>query len=319
MPPPIRFFSVRVPTMDRPAVTNLLSELTGTWSTGPAVATSELGEARTALASAFASGLRSDDLSAPSVSRLRLTAAGEDLRPLETIVAMLKPGPAPDVRPFVRSAADLDPASRANIAGMKVARTLGPFVNELGIDHFVDLIPLTKKIPIETAGSILALLELETLAIPLPKTLQLGVGSLWIAVRALVGGTSAGFVGLAFSKAVAEFTNVHAAPGGALLLKAGSKLTLQLTLEHPPAQPPAPPIGVDASNMVLNLPAHVTFVFETTGATVSALDDSSATVYSTAVALKRNAVQPRVDSLGLSYVLVPCDVSTTSFVVGTCA
>lgn len=307
--------------MDRSGIVASLTEITGTWSTGRGVASADLSEARTILASALASGARSEDLSTPGAGRVRLAAGVQGREAIETLVGRLRPAPAPDVRPFIRSAVDLDPSSRANIAGMKVAKTLGPFIDQLGIEHFVDLIPLPKKIPIESSSGVLALLIIDAPTVhpsPPQQNVQLGAGSLWISVSALVGGTGTGFVGLAFSKAVEELVNVQSAPDGGLLLKPGSKLTLELTLA--PETPPAPtsPIGRDAANMALNLPAHATIVFQSSGATVSAFDDSSATVYGSTFTLKRKAVQPQVVNLGLSFLTLPCDLLNIRFAVTAC-
>ena len=43
--------------------------------------------------------------------------------------------------PYVRNATDIDPASNANVVGMKVDKTLGPFVDSFGVAHWLDLIP----------------------------------------------------------------------------------------------------------------------------------------------------------------------------------
>src|SRR5262249_40009571 len=137
---------------------------------------------------------------------------------------------ASPARAFVRSALDLDPLARQNASGMKVEKTLGPFVDRLGIEHFVDLIPVPHKFSIESAGGTLGLLVLDKVLVPSapPRPIKLGAGSLWVAVRALIGGAAAGFVGIEFSDGTAEAVNVSSGPGGSLVLKAGSKLTLHL-------------------------------------------------------------------------------------------
>jgi hypothetical protein len=56
---------------------------------------------------------------------------------------------------------------------MKVARTLGPFIDGLGISHFVDLIPVPVKVPIIGASGALGLLVLDGLPLPPPGPLPL--------------------------------------------------------------------------------------------------------------------------------------------------
>src|SRR5262249_55582873 len=98
---------------------------------------------------------------------------------IEMLVSALPPIAAPAVRPFVRSALDLDPVLRESIAGMKVERTLGPFVDQLGIEHFVDLLTIRPKFPIEGTSGTLALLVLDKTPAPPPSAgpIHMGAGA----------------------------------------------------------------------------------------------------------------------------------------------
>lgn len=305
--------------MERHALLEALSEITGTWSSpaGPAALT----EARRAIADSLLSGAAAQDISPAARSRAPLTPSSPaSLETLQSLLAGLPPPAAPAVRPFVRSALGLDPGARGAVAGMKIERTLGPFVDVMGIEHFVDLLPIPRKYPIEGPSGALALLILDTTPVPRPGPIKLGAGSIWIAVSALAGGAAAGFVGLEFSEGSAELVNVHAGPGGSLVLKPGSKLTLRLTLVHkaPPAPPPGV-IGADAAALKVTPPSQVALLLEAVGAEFTALEDALATLYDSSFVATRNAAKPRVRDYGTPYLLVPCDVSVPSFAIGSCA
>jgi hypothetical protein len=307
--------------MDRPALVEALAGIAGTWSS-PRGDSAALAEARRALAASLLAGATPHELSPAAASHAPLSpASAADRHALETLIAGLHPTPEPTVRSFVRSAMDLDPGALQGVAGMKVEKTLGPFIDRLGIEHFVDLLGIPKKIAIEGTGGALALLILGKVPQPSPQPapVKLGPGSLWIAVHALIGGTAAGFVGLEFSEGTAELVNVQSGPGGALMLKAGSKLTLHLTLAHTTPPVVTSSVGGDAVALSVTLPAHVTIVFEAPGAAITALDDSAAALYTTSFKLTRNAAKPHVSTYGAPYILVPCNVSLASFAVSTCA
>ena len=89
---------------------------------------------------------------------------------------------------------------------------------------------------------------------------------------------AAGFVGLAFSKSQVELLGVDPAPGGGLLPQAGSELTLSLTRAPATSALSVSPIGRDAEQLTVTLPATVTIVFEAAGAAFTAVAPSSAIV-----------------------------------------
>lgn len=306
--------------MGRPALVDTLAAITGSWS-APGDRAAELDLARQIIARALAAGIPAEQIHPGSTSITRFAAPAPAAQPaIETLVGAMSPEAAPTIRPFVRGALDLDPALRETVASMKVERTLGPFIDSLGIEHFVDLLPIRPKFPIEGASGTLALLVLDRAPSPThPGPIRIGAGALWIAVRAVVGGTATGFFGLEFSGGMADALNVQSGPGGALVLKAGSKLSLKLTLVQKPSVGGPSPIGGDATALKLTLPAQVTLVFEAPGAAITALDNASATLYGTNFTLTRNAAKPRVTTYGTPHLLAPCSVSISNFAVGTCA
>ena len=92
-------------------------------------------------------------------------------------------------------------------------KTLGPFVDKVGANHWVDLFPIVKKLTIEsTTHGVLA----ELIARTVPPA-NLGAGSLWIAQSALgVAGT--GYIGLAFSKGTSHVMGTLQTPPGKIVI-----------------------------------------------------------------------------------------------------
>jgi hypothetical protein len=316
--------------MDRPAIADALTRITGTWAVGRGAADADLAAARSALAGLLLTESRPDDVRAALAGRAGIAPVEAGSRAaIERIVEQLPEAPSQDLRVFIRYGSVLDPAALAGVAGMKVSRTLGPFIDELGTAHLVDLIPIPRKIPIEGIAGALALLVLDRLPLPQPpeqslalphlppQRIAIGPGSLWVAVHAVLGGTTTGYVGLAFAKGEVELVNVRAAPGGGLLLQAGSRLTLSLALAHPTPAPVVSPIGRDAAQMTVDLPATVTIVFQSTGAVFTAVGASSATVYGTGFTLTRNAAAPHLRSFDLSYLVLPCGASIPTFAIAS--
>jgi hypothetical protein len=317
--------------MDRPAIADALTRITGTWVAGRGTAGADLAAARSALAGLLLTESRPDDVRTALAGRAGIAPVEAGARAaIERIVEQLPEAPSQDLRVFIRHGSVLDPAALAGIAGMKASRTLGPFIDELGTAHLVDLIPIPRKIPIEGIAGALALLVLDRLPLPqLPEhslalphppaqRIAIGAGSLWVAVHAVLGGTTTGYVGLAFTKGEVELVNVHAAPGGGLLLQAGSRLTLSLTLGHPAPPPVVSPTGRDAAQMTVDLPATVTIAFQSTGAVFTAVGASSGTVYGTGFTLTRDAAGPHLRSFDLSYLVLPCSASIATFAIASC-
>src|SRR5262249_14287481 len=146
--------------MDRRSVVEVLAGITGTWSS-PRGDYDALTEARRVIGTALLAGTSVDELSTRDPLRAHLIPESVvDDRTLEAEVVGMRAASEPTVRPFVRSAMDLDPGSLQSIVGMKVDRSLGPFIDRLGIEHFVDLLPIPKKFPIEGTAGPLALLIL---------------------------------------------------------------------------------------------------------------------------------------------------------------
>ncbi len=294
--------------MDAAAIAEALDQLTGSWAPEGAATATDLAEARQYLARALASGVAAGALHA--VPDLR-TPPPSGARPLiDAIAQRVQPEPAPMVVPYLRRATDIDPRIGAGAAGMAVSKTLGPFVDGFGVPHWIDLIPLPRKIPISSAtrgilGYLITTAQTAT---------TLGAGSVWVSVGALnVPAAPSGAVGVSFSGGTVKKTGAVTASPNGITIAAGGALSLTLTLAPPVPQPGNPAVGRDARQMTLALPAQVVVEFTAAGAAFVTIAPSSATVYGATVELKRNALKPRLVTIGLDWVLFPCDVSAAQF------
>ena len=214
----------------------------------------------------------------------------------------------------LRSSTDFGALASA-VAGTQpqVSRTLGPFVDGLGVSHWVDLIPLTAKMAVSTAaGQVLGYLIVNSFAA------NLGGGSLWIDVNAIdppLAGS--GFAGLSFSSGTVTRSGSVTGWGTQVTIGAGGSLRLDL---HPAPPSPAaglPGLGQDAEAMQLTLPASVAVVFTDSGVAVTEVGDSAATVYGTSFSLTRNQTAPQLVTGQLDYLVFPCDASIQTFAFGS--
>jgi hypothetical protein len=294
--------------MKTAAIADALNQTTGTWQPFAAATPGDLELARTNLAAALASGISPESMHATPAFHAPSVDGGAAIEKIVHGVAPKKS--TPTVLPRVRNLTDIDPALAASVAGMKVEKTLGPFIDAFGALHWIDLIPIPTKIPISsvTRGVIGYLI----VANPSAKTLK--AGSVWIATAALdIPLLATGAVGLSFFSGTAKVAGSVSITNSGIKIGAGGTLTLTLTLAPPAVPPGTPPIGADARAMTLSLPATVTIEFAEPGVAFTSIDDSSATVYGTSFSLKRNTAKPRGATAGLGYVLFPCDPSISEF------
>ena len=294
--------------MNMSAIADELDQITGSWKPSAAATLDDLTVARKILADALLSGFTTSSLHGQTVFQTK-TVTGE-IDTIDKIVESSSAQAVPTQRPTVRSVTNIDPKLMADVAGMKVEKSLGPFADSLGVLHWIDLIPIPTKIPIHSA----TLGDIGFLIVDDPTTGVLNAGSLWIAASALkIPSLTAGAVGLSFSSGVVKTAGLVTVTKSGVTIGAGGSITLTLTLQPPAAAPGTPPFGPDARAMTLNLPTHATVVFAEEGVGVTAVDNSSATVYGTSFSLTRNAQSPHVSVLGFEYVVYPCNASISEF------
>ena len=162
--------------MSSSAIVDTLDQVTGSWKPIATATSGDLDSARHALATALASGVPASALHAtPSVHAPVVTAARSAI---DALVRNVNVASSATVLPNVRNAIDIDPAAGALVAGMKIEKTLGPFVDAIGALHWIDLIPLPKKLPItgSTAGELGFVIVADPasgIVLPLGATLRL--------------------------------------------------------------------------------------------------------------------------------------------------
>lgn len=137
--------------MNTSDVVSRLGELTGSWRPGQGASAQDLRDARLALAD----GLAADTFSQTPFFRAQLPYA----QPVDiTAAAELALPAAASQLVNLRSSTDAG-ALAAAVAGPQVSKTFGPFVDSLGVTHWVDLIPLALKLEVTTAtGQVLGYL-----------------------------------------------------------------------------------------------------------------------------------------------------------------
>ncbi|HET7487728.1 MAG TPA: hypothetical protein VFJ85_07345 [Acidimicrobiales bacterium] len=318
--------------MDKGWVVDAVLDRTRAWAPAHGVKAGDLAAARKALAGAYLADTRKavtagrgllDGVTEPDpATRERVARLVDDLAAKGTPEGR-------GARAVPRSSLDLDPAGRSATAGMQPAKTLGPFVDDLGIDHHVDVFPVAKAVPITGLAGPLGYLVLPRLPAPRkqlhlpgqPVRVRLGAGGLWLSVRAVAGGPAGRFAGFSFTGGSAELTDVTRDPAGELVLGPTSKLTLELDLAHPvadpPPDPPPGPLGADALAMAVDLPATVTVVFTAKKAAVTSFAPAGATVYGAPVSVTGAAPKAAVVDAGLAYLAFAGEVSVTDLAPAT--
>jgi hypothetical protein len=184
--------------MNPSEIAKRIDELMGSWSPSESATFQDLREARLSIADGLLSNTAPQETQSPLGFRSHPASA---IRSEADALAELATS-ASAIIPYVRKATDVDPVTYADVAGMKVDKTLGPFVDSFGVRPWADLIPLPHRIPISSATRGV----LGFLVINVPSA-QLGPGSLWISVAAFnIPLVTAGAVGLSFAAATMHQT-----------------------------------------------------------------------------------------------------------------
>jgi hypothetical protein len=198
------------------------------------------------------------------------------------------------------------------------ARSYGPFVDTLGALHWIDVFPLVQQTAI-TRGSAMAPFIVLPLATPssgpIPSTLTVGAGSLWIAAQLLAPAAPVGgYVGIAISGGTLTFSAAASSTGGGLQVAATTTLTLTVTPEAAPGPTGGGDPGADGGAVVANTPAQVTFSFSAAGAQITAAQSASFTAYGNTIDLSWASSSPVYESL-LGQILVPFTPQAADFAV----
>ena len=311
--------------MDQSSALAQLAWLTGDLSPTAGSTAADLEQAREALARSLlqpstdatlaVAGLATPPAASPSAANLTR---------LEDLVTRVSAAPstAPPPQAFRRSVAAnilgnlaLTPAA-AN--GMQ-ARSYGPFVDTLGVPHWIDIFPVVRQTAI-TRGSTTAPFLVLPLTVPsgtIPTTLTVGAGSLWISAQLLAPGAPAGsYTGIAISGGSLTFSTSPGSVSGGLQVASTTTLTLTVTPQAAPGPTGGGAPGADGGAVVANVPAQVTFSFSAAGARITAARSASFTVYGSTIALSWASSAP-VYEAQLGQFLVPFTPQPTEFAVAS--
>jgi len=194
----------------------------------------------------------------------------------------------------------------APTAGMS-SRSIGPFADELGAWYWFDIVPPVSATAISRSPGAAPFLVLP-LAVgvgPVPATLEVGAGSLWIAAQLLAPGAPAdSYTGIAISGGTLTFSDPPSLGTDGLEVANGTTLTLTVSPQSPSGPVGGAEPGADGGAVVADLPGVVTIVCAASGATITALGASSLTVFGATVGLTWAAAAPVYEPT-LGELLVP--------------
>jgi hypothetical protein len=297
----------------------LLAQLTAGWKPGTRADIDALLAARTALAESLRAGIAPAEISqawqgltrepdaATTAEVLRVFEAGKEPRP-QPLLAYISNAMTSSVR---------NPAGTPAWArGMKVQRTLGPFLDPQGIAHWVHIIQFTVSVQFAFGNSanVFAVFPERITFLPHPATdITLGAGSVWFTANLLVNTIPVGNVcGFRIRNGTLKLSVAGQFQNNVYVLPANASVALTVTLDPPPAPAPAGAVGSDAAAANIVLPSTVTIVFTQNGATVDALDNSSIGLYGSTEALTGNQGAPVAIDFN-TWILIPCAASNPAF------
>ena len=264
-------------------------------------------------------------------ARLDLTGFSPDLRAALERAIDVAPVPDPDkhdepttgVRvarrtlPFLTSLeADAQPEWAG---GRAVSRSLGPFRDRDGRLVWYDIFVPVRQVSIVRAPGTapFLLLPLRGFSIGPATDYIVPAGSVWMLSHLFAGAAPAGgYCGVRIKGGRLHLSSAPTVSGTTLTINAGVRGTLELELDPPaPAAPAASP-GKDAIASTVALPAHVTFVFASTGGALRAADEAKLKAFGAGFSLERKASAATYDA-SLNRVLFPFTPTPDDFAVSS--
>ncbi len=303
--------------MDQSAATSRLAELTGTLRPTVGATDKDLIEARAAIAASLLHN--APDLSMPS-GELPLSAA-TPTPDLGAIVSQAATTTGPVPLAFRRSVpfrSVTNPSAVPNSTAGMAATTLGPFVDANGQLHWVDLFQPLKQTEITRSGAAapFLLLPLTLPSGPMPTTINLGAGSIWIESRILSPTAPAGgYTGLTISGGTISFSTAPSIVSGNVQVGAADTVTLTIKLNAPSGPTGGTGLGVDGGGVVASFPAEVSFSFAPAGGAITAAADAALTVYGNTIPMHWHAAVP-VYETQLNQILVEFTTTTAVLTIG---
>lgn len=311
--------------MDRPSALARLATLSAGLAPTAATTAAQLQIAREALARSLlqhtqdpaeaVTGLPLAPMRAPSPAEL-----AEFARLLDEAEAAAAAEPVPlVVRRSLPAAVLGNPhLVSAAVAGM-LPQVIGPFVDQLGALHWFDLFSSVQQTAITRTpdATPFLLLPLALPAGPVPTTLPVGAGSLWIGAQWLAPAAPAGsYVGIRISGGTLTFSQAASVDAGGLQIAGATTLTLTVQPDSPAGPVGGGAPGADGGAVVAAMPAEVTFVFTEPGAKITAAGNASLTAYGSAVALHWQPAAPAYEA-ALAQILIPFQPQSAGFAAGS--
>ncbi|MFL6313346.1 MAG: hypothetical protein ACJ71W_14690 [Terriglobales bacterium] len=313
--------------MNETDITQTLMQLTGALKPAGYATASDLEQARTALAQSLLHGIAPTQLiskplsgaAKPSATHAAIfdDATHSQIRGLATaVVAAHNSATAATQLAYLTSLSSGSTFAPAWAAGMRVAKTLGPFEDSSGIPYWVHIFSVTKSVRFAYGNSanVFGVFPVKTNIFALPGTykhLDLGPGSIWFPgpwfATGAPDGSSTGFQvqsgAIDFSVAVSIVSGVVVVPAGSTF-----KLSARLAPHSAPTTSSGP--GADANHSTAQTPINIQIDFAQNSTKLISLDDSSLVCYATAVNLHWNNQQPAFSS---GQIAIPCDADVASF------
>jgi hypothetical protein len=188
------------------------------------------------------------------------------------------------VRREIASATMLQDAEPTLTAGRAVVTSLGPFLDRLGRDVFIDLFERRQMVAFVRAGESRPFLLVEVRGLPLTSaSIPLEAGSVWFRSDQLASAApSGGYTGLKITGGSLAFGSSLTLSGTSVVIPPNVNVTLTMQLAVSAPVIGAGP-GQDARDMVIQTPTHATFIFGPAGASLSGLGTAQLIVYGTKI------------------------------------
>jgi hypothetical protein len=205
-------------------------------------------------------------------------------------------------------------------AGQKIEKTVGPFIDITGRPIWFDFYLIVQQVQVVRLPGLLPflILPLRGLIIQSSASYPLPAGSIWIASQLLNSQAPGGaYTGLSIKGGTFRLSAPATVVGD--VLQVGSDVTCSLTIQINQPETPGAVFGpgVDAGNVITQLPAEVTIEFSPKSASIGAAADASAELYGSEVRLQRST-GVTVYEPALNRILVPFKATSDQFEVVAC-
>jgi hypothetical protein len=320
--------------MDRQLLSSKLIDLTGSLLPSPNASITDLQDVRRSLAFSLSReqpetrDLRSlaETFNQAPIEQIESSVVSELQEIADQTINQLKERPteSPEFRIFRRELPILTSQDSTSVppwaAGLAIERTIGPFMDLSGIPVWFDFYRITPQVQVVRlpGAQPFLLLPLRGLLIQNSASYSLPRGSIWIASQLLTPSAPAGaYTGLRILGGTFSLSTSATVTAGVLQVASGVTCTLTIQIEQPETSGTIFGPGVDASNVNIQLPAEVTFVFSPTSASIIAAADALARLYGTEIQLQKGTEAP-VYEPALNQILIPYGVTPDLFEIVEC-